>query len=93
MKSAGHSLSLTSVLQSKIVLFLLLLPVVVRVWKGTLIAVLPRPGSAHVGELANVALSRIVSVNWIESLTKLPDSWPFSALELVNADRYFLSFV
>lgn len=82
MKSAGHSLSLTSVLQSKTVLFLLLLPVVVRAWKGILMAALPRPGSAHVGELANAALSRIVSVNWVESLTSFLTTGPFLYLNL-----------
>lgn len=38
---------------------------------------------ASVGELANTALSRILSTNWVESLPNyLPDSLPFSVLEL-----------
>lgn len=56
VKSTGHFLSLTSVLQREIVL---LLPVIIRAWKGIPMAALPRPGSAHVGELAKAALSRI----------------------------------
>lgn len=82
VKSAGHSLSLTSVLQRKIVLFLLLLPVAVSAWKGILTAASPRPGSAHAGELASAALSRIVRVNWVESLTSFLTAGPFLYLNL-----------
>lgn len=82
VKSAGPSLSLTSVLLSKIVLFLLLLPVVIRAREGIPMVAWPRPGSAHVGELANAALSRIFSVDWVESLTSFPTAGPFLYLNL-----------
>lgn len=42
----------------------------------------PRPGSAHVGELANAALSRIFSVDWVESLTSFLTAGPFLYLNL-----------
>lgn len=52
----------------------------------------PHLVSAHIGELAKAALSKILSMNWVESLTnQLPDCLFFSVLELVDADLYFLS--